>query len=224
MTRIKNRQVIFQDEVLQRKVERWAKQCGGKTERDIAKVFVILNMKFPIALTEETEFMSLDSALMRCETASEEITTIKIAPGLLKVERQDKEKCATRISTYKCDFETGEIIKLQKSTYVSQVISMKSKLFDIGGYHLQVIKNEEGVQYDCNIIPNDSFLTPKFKIERKDLERDIEDFFEETEINFNKVESKLTQVTKEKIEGVCMMNLFETDIDGTLNKYTVIEF
>ena len=48
MTRIKNRQVIFQDEVLQRKVERWAKQCGGKTERDIAKVFVILNMKFPI--------------------------------------------------------------------------------------------------------------------------------------------------------------------------------
>lgn len=222
--KINEREIIYQDDVLQRKVERWVKQCRGKTERDIAKIFVILNMKFPIVLTEETELMTMDGALISCKTGSEEVVTIKIAPELLKVERQDKEKCATRIDIYKCDFEIGEIIKLQKSLYESQIISMESKLFDIGGYYLQVIINEEGVQYNCNIIPNNSFLIPKFKIERKDLESDIEDFFEKSEINFNKVESKLTQVIKEKLEGVCMMNLFETDVDGTLNKYKVIEF
>lgn len=222
MTSIKGRQIICEDEFLEMKITRWIKQAGGNVFEDISKIFRLLDMKFPIVLVDVQEFITIDGALINCETADGNIT-IKIAPeGLIKVEKEDTEKKIRRIDAYKCDFREYEIIKLFTSEYVSEIISMKSKLFEIGGYHLEIERNKEQIKYICNIVPNRRYLVPKLKVERRDFEREVIKFFEKDEVTFDEVKLKFKQLINEKIDGVSMIQLFQTDLDG-IEKFEIIE-
>lgn len=206
MTRINGRHVIFEDDVLERKVTRWVKKAGGQTHRNISEIFETLKMAFPIVLTESTLSNSLEEVQMECETADGKKYSINLSENsMITIENIDEKNGTRTKNTYLCDFEKKRY-KLYKTFFESEDILMKTTLdISLGCCFIDIKQKKKKVIYNCSIKTSQAQKLYYIIEEKRGYEK-LKDFFGKT-TDILKVKEKFETLLKGQIKG--MVNIIE---------------